>query len=152
MTQVYVDLETGTIVNGPVVFIDDSLLPEGGSDDEVIVAATLHGARVSATNPDAEQSLWSQVFGSGFETFSWWRKSAAFTEGSWDVPGVAVLEVEDPDDSVGMPLTFTVNDADLNSAAAVVKALYPHVFEDDIDAVAADIIVQTACFGEVIYG
>lgn len=53
---------------------------------------------------------------------------------------------------------FTLYPGLLLDAASEVLRLYPntngarYIREDDIDAEAADMIVQVACFGEVIYG
>jgi hypothetical protein len=54
--------------------------------------------------------------------------------------------------------TYTVTAGDMTKAARKVLELYPktagagYIREDDIDAEAADMIFQVACFGEIVYG
>lgn len=47
MSKVFVDVETGTVLNGPVVQVPEEVIPEDGSDSEIIEAATewvrMHG-------------------------------------------------------------------------------------------------------------
>lgn len=54
--------------------------------------------------------------------------------------------------------TYTVTATQASDAAQEVVRLYPntrgagYILADNIDAEAADMIVQVACFGEVVYG
>jgi hypothetical protein len=37
--NLYIDLDTGTILNGPVVQVPEELIPDGATDSETIAAA-----------------------------------------------------------------------------------------------------------------
>lgn len=99
-----------------------------------------------------DDSLWSQVFGSGWETFEWWA-NYTFIEGDWDVEGVVVITHQDPDDTEGAATNHRIDAAALKAAYRKVGQKYPHLLVDqDIDAGLGDVIVQVACFGDVVYG
>lgn len=114
-------------------------------------------------NTDTRQEFWDCIFGSGFDSFgSWW------SAGDWDDedPSAPVmLEVTDPDDPMGMPIQFHLTFDDVLNAFikfweewAPLKRAYPTLtlssdgLDLDIDAVYADVVLQQACFNEVIYG
>ena len=99
--------------------------------------------------------LWSEVFGSGYETWPWWNM-VTFSEGDWDTPGVAHLSIIDPDEG---PLSTDVTVAEVNMErlvwayeqaiatcvdACTGKAIYPG---SDIDACVGDCILQIAVYG-----
>lgn len=102
--------------------------------------------------------LWANIFGSGFDTYPWWRE-VRFDEGSsWDTPGVATVIVDDPD-NVGATLSVQVTEAMLREALLVCRhqnkvdpctghALLP---DGDWDADGADVLMQIVCLGQETY-
>lgn len=68
-------------------------------------------------------------------------------------PGMGKVTLIDPDGD-----THTVTATQASDAAREVIRLYPktrgagYILADDIDAEAADMIVQVACYGKVVYG
>ena len=103
-----------------------------------------------ATINDTE--LWSSVFGSGFETWSWWVsvEDGPFTD--WETPGTVDLTIDDPEHGEGSGKTITKT-VSIDELRAAVKALELDDEElEDIDAEVGDAILQQAIFGEVVYG
>ena len=100
------------------------------------------------------EPLWTQVFGSGWETFPWWSQ-VTFIEGDWDTEGVAVVVHTPPDDPDEPSTTHRLTPANIRAAYLVAKDHYSggtfRLFEDDIDAIAGDAILQLACFGTLVY-
>lgn len=104
------------------------------------------------------EELWTEVFGSGYETWPWWNM-VTFSEGDWETPGVAWLSIIDPDDYDSQPVVASVNMDRLVWAyeqaiatcvdACTGKPIYPG---SDIDACVGDCILQIAVQGEVVYG
>lgn len=95
------------------------------------------------------RELWSNVFGSGFETYPWWDAVEYYDGADWDTPGSVRLWVIDPDtgESEGRG-TVTV----FRLAEAVSKL--PHIASrwHDMDADDADQVLQMAILGEVRFG
>ncbi len=90
------------------------------------------------------------VLYSGFDTFSWWR-SVSYDETNRRV----TLTADDPSDDE-LTVDFQVGLDELAKAADETGKTNPGLFERlanlDIDADDADAIVQTAVFGEIVYG
>mgnify|MGYP003392992019 CR=1 FL=1 len=101
--------------------------------------------------------LWSNVFGSSGETFSWWR-DLTFLEGSWNRVGRAQLTVEDPDGDGDAVLTKVVGIDEVGAAwGEAIRLNLRHCGSslsdlESFDACAADIVMQIAMLGEVMYG
>lgn len=98
-----------------------------------------------------EDSLWSQVFGSGWEMWEWWT-GYTFVEGAWDTEGVVVITHQNPEDPDEPATNHRIDPAALEAAYLKVAQKYPHLLDQDIDAGLGDVILQVACFGDVIYG
>lgn len=120
----------------------------------------------------SEQDIFISVFGSGFETYSWWidthmirgNNSADYFE-PYDGWVIRVV-VEDPENDEGA-ITKRVTAQDIKSACHKImrdgmigrslredaKNLLFDVDELDLDAPAADAIMQYVMFdGEIVYG
>lgn len=97
-------------------------------------------------------TLWEEVFGSGYEEVSDWIVGERFTSGDWETPGKVLISYQDRH---GVICKKELTPDDLNKAYDKVVN-YRHcgntVGEQDIDACAADIILQMALQGGVIYG
>lgn len=103
------------------------------------------------------QLLWDYVFGSSFETWSWWVTVTYKDGADWDKQGVVEITAWDPagdqaDYVQPDTVTRTVTPESLYLAALLY--LGKNFTSDDVenlDADSADCIVQTAVFGEVVY-
>lgn len=102
-----------------------------------------------------DEPIWTQVLESGWDTFEWWT-AAEFLEGDWDVPGVVLVTHTPPDDPDEPATTHRLDEAAINAAYVTAKLKHSgglfHLFEDDIDAIAGDVVMQIACFGKIVYG
>ena len=105
-------------------------------------------AKITIEIPDDE--LWSEIFGSGFSTLPWW-KEALFINCDWDEPGVVDLTMQDPDTGDAFPPRLVTVDT-LAEATSTVLQTYPHRNLNDMDAELADMILQTAVAGKVVFG
>lgn len=100
--------------------------------------------------------LWSNVFGTAGESWSWWRGIAYRDGATWESPGESghvILRVEDPDND-GKVIEKRVGIDDVVCAAEwYVRSGYEKLAPlDDLDASASDVILQLMVFGEVVYG
>ena len=113
-------------------------------------------------DPERATDMWCSVFGSAGESWEWWL-DVRFVEGDWDVPGVVHLEIENPDDEMGMPVSKDVRLDDVAEAfaTAVVRGYRDTctgkpISADDVDAgldaCSSDVILQLLVLGEVVYG
>lgn len=112
----------------------------------------IQGQKISADD------LWLGVFGSGVNQFSWWQ-SFAFANGDIERAGRALVTGERVSEGGwDYPVRAWITADDLAQAAELVLGRYVQTltrrpFElDNLDADAADVILQQAVFGEVIYG
>lgn len=100
---------------------------------------------------DAKE-FWSGIFGSGLETVPWLE--VWFLDGAdWETPARAKVTIVDPDDSqepVRGAKVLTVED--LANAASEIVTKYPHVNIRDMDVEVADMILQQAVMGKVVFG
>lgn len=110
-------------------------------------------------NEQSRQELWSNVFGSEGESWSWWLAMRYSKGADWDKIGEVTLTVENPDEPEGLgvnPITKTLTISDV--AAAYAKAIaggykiIPINPEDGLDAMSADVVLQYAVLGDVVYG
>lgn len=99
-----------------------------------------------------ETELWDEVFGSGYEQVSDWIVGERYLSGDWETSGEIRISYLDRHDKVQHK---DITELDLLLAYNQVVH-YRHcghtVGEQDIDACAADLILQMALLGEVIYG
>lgn len=98
--------------------------------------------------------LWTAVFGSSWETWGWW-KIEEWLDGDWDAPGAVLLGIDDPQKD-GVLVHRVIRPADLIAAYEQAKAdgFSPEGEDDshfDFDAIAGDVILQYAMFGEAVY-
>lgn len=100
---------------------------------------------------DAKE-FWSGIFGSGLETVPWLE--IHFIDGAdWETPVMVKVTIVDPDDSqepVWGAKIVTVED--LADAASEIVTKYPHVNIGDMDVGVADMILQQAVLGKVVFG
>lgn len=102
-----------------------------------------------------EQELWDGVLGSGaIQAWDWWR-GVVFEDGaSWETPGIVKVFAYDESGAAIAPKRIAV--ADLvhaaNKVARIDRKLGTNVFAiTNLDADTADLVLQVAVFGEVIY-
>ena len=105
-----------------------------------------------------DQELWSSVFGSAFETWDWWRAATFHGAADWNKIGTVTLMIDDPnfDEDGGQVITKTLDLDDVVAAVNAVTKLgllpYPSLEDLDWDACDADVILQYAVLGDVVYG
>lgn len=109
-------------------------------------------AKITIEIDDAD--LWSEIFGSGFEKYPWWDAVDYLSDANWETPGAVALTLIDPDTPQdprrgGYGVVETRH---LEKAASEVLQTYPHRNIFDMDAELADMILQTAVAGRVIFG
>lgn len=107
-------------------------------------------AKITIEIDDAD--LWSEIFGSGFGSYPWWG-DVVWVRGDWEKPGVSYLQLIDPDTQDGEVVAahhIALND--IEAAISTVLQKYPYYNIFDIDAELADMILQTAVAGRVIFG
>jgi hypothetical protein len=103
--------------------------------------------------------VWSSVFGSAFETWSWWT-AFTFIDGDWDVPGHVALGIENPDGGEDITKVLTIVEIveafqqALDRGYINPNCMYLSTREPDIDldAEMADVILQIAMLGEATFG
>lgn len=95
--------------------------------------------------------FWSSVCGSAWETWDWWQKYEYSPCSNWAVPGELTVWVDNPDEEGGKPIKKTLDVNDLAEAYSKYSAGC-RVNWQDLDACDGDAIMQTAVFGEVVYG
>lgn len=96
--------------------------------------------------------FWQNIVGSCFETWSWWTGWSYEEGSSWEKPGAILLDAIDPDYG---DLLFEDKRITLEDMAKAYGELVSQGYRldpTDLDADAADVIVQQAAFGEVVYG
>jgi hypothetical protein len=105
----------------------------------------------------AEQQIddWKSIFGASAEMWSWWRW-IEFLDGDWDKPCSVILHIEDPDDETKV-VGHLRHPEEIFAALATATELYPwhfvrHCGELDLDASSADVVLQVAALGDVVYG
>lgn len=97
------------------------------------------------------QELWSNVMGSGFETWHWWLAVVYEDDADWDIPGRVTLSIADPDKERG-GLIKTIDIRDISVALDRLAMDGTPVNVDDLDAHTGDVVLQQAVLGEVVYG
>lgn len=97
--------------------------------------------------------FWSNVLGSGWETWDWWV-SVDYAEGSdWDKVGEVIITAWDGETEGEATITKTLTLNDLVDAyKKCVEENGYSLNPDDLDAEQGDAIIQTAIYGETIYG
>lgn len=118
---------------------------------------TTNGVRVYTEWTDERiENLWSEVFGSGFETWEWIR-GVRYLEGDWDVPGKVRVKIEDPDDEgktkAGVITPGRLIQALDKAAEKYVDACTGNPIHEHMnwDACSGDVLVQIAVLGDVYY-
>ena len=98
--------------------------------------------KVTITVPlevDADD-LWRMIFGSEFETWDWWYAYTNFQGGDWEHHCLAEVYHIDEEDDYRHTFQLRIDD------------IAHSLLNQDFDAGAADMVIQQACFGEVVYG
>lgn len=108
-----------------------------------------------------DEEVWETVFGSSPEMFgtNWWV-SYDFLEGSdWDKAGavrITLLDPEDLEETGEKTVTKVLYPSDLVEALQKVVASgnrYTNWLDlEAYDSVAGDVIIQTAVYGEIVFG
>lgn len=91
--------------------------------------------------------LWSEVFGSAFEQYLWW-KEVEFLEGNWEKPGKVRLVIS----GEGVEAEAVVTVDDIAMACSEVAFFNGGFDSEGIDANIADTVLQTAVLGKVVFG
>lgn len=105
------------------------------------------------------QEVMENIMGCAWDIFSWWT-DVTYADGcDWnvypanvDAPYVTV-SIQDPDmgdDDTVTTVTLTVRDIAQTLGECLVD--YPYLRWDDMDALGADLVIQTAVLGEYTYG
>lgn len=103
---------------------------------------------------DADE-LWNKVFGSAYELMDWWTGIDYKSKTDWDKAGEVVLyawSATDPDTEISKVITIKEI---VNAYSALVAKGYTHCNGhtlDSADACTGDAILQTAMYGEIVYG
>ena len=102
-----------------------------------------------------DNEIWQWVMGSSGTMWSWWCRTD-WHGNSWESPGDVTLTIDDPMDGSGelvISKRLTVSDvvAAWEDARKVVPGLRGMEC-DDLDASSADVVLQYAVLGEVVYG
>lgn len=92
--------------------------------------------------------FWSEIFGSGLETWPWWQEFTFLDGAEWDRPGLVRVRYEYQENKFN---NAAVSLEDLVNAYNVLIKDY-RLDIDNLDAGTADLILQQAIFGQVIYG
>lgn len=108
-----------------------------------------------------EQELWEACFGTGVETYPWWKKIAFLDGCTWDRPGLVRLGIEDPNDPNNV-ITKEVGSNDIVKTLEKMISAGVRVWGDPIplgpdmasqwDADTADAVLQTLMLGVIVYG
>lgn len=102
---------------------------------------------------DADE-LWSDVFGSGWETYEWWYGHRYEDGADWDKAGVAVI-TSASEDGEGQYITpITIDDLVL-AYTRLSQSDYTHCGGftlDAPDACTGDAILQLCIYGELVFG
>jgi hypothetical protein len=110
-------------------------------------------ARLTVEVPDKD--VWSAVFGSGFETWGWWRDVTYLDNADWDKPGRVQVVIDDPEYPEGSGKVIGPILSLHDVVAAINNCTRDGHIErgwDDWDACDGDAILQYAVFGDIIYG
>ena len=95
--------------------------------------------------------LWSNIMGSGFETWDWWLAVSYAEDTDWNVPGKVTLSIADPAKERG-GLIGTLDLQDMVDAIDKLAMDGTALNVDDLDAHTGDLILQVAMLGEVVCG
>jgi hypothetical protein len=103
--------------------------------------------------------VWSSVFGSAFETWSWWT-AFTFIDGDWETPGHVALSIENPDGGEDITKVLTIVEIveafqqALDRKYISPNCMYLSIREPDIDldAEMGDVILQIAMLGDATFG
>jgi hypothetical protein len=99
--------------------------------------------------------LWSNVFGSGWDSWWWWRGVKYLGSADWDKPGLVSITAADPelwDDERDATITKTFSITDLTKSVAWWMERHPEQDIEDFDGDSGDCIVQHMIYGEVVWG
>lgn len=97
------------------------------------------------------QELWSNVMGSGFETWHWWLAVSYCDDGDWNIPCHVTLSIADPEkERGGLIKTITITDIEVALDQLAMDGTPVNV--DDLDAHTGDVVLQQAVLGKLVYG
>lgn len=101
-----------------------------------------------------EEDLWATVFGAEPET-DWWVAYEYRDDSDWDKAGAVRITLLDPEDSEKV-VTKVLYPSDLVQALQkTISSANPYTnwFDlDEYDSIAADVLIQTAVYGEIVFG
>jgi hypothetical protein len=100
-----------------------------------------------------KDELWSEVFGSAYESMDWWLDEE-FLTGDWEHHGEVRISYEDEDENP-QKMILKIEDIARGYALALENGYHhcgSYVDIRNMDACAGDIVLQCAIFGQVIYG
>lgn len=116
-------------------------------------------------NPQETESF---IFGSGFDTYSWWHEIRALTHNpANDAPNNWAWKVAYEDPTTGESRTVTVGHPMIMRSVRKIMTRQVPTYDSlvkesrnllfnpdnaDLDANDADVIMQVALFGEIVYG
>ena len=113
--------------------------------------------KVTITVPlevDADD-LWRMIFGSEFETWDWWYAYTNFQGGDWEHHCLAEVYHIDEEDDYRHTFQLRIDDI-ADAVSTLIREGYNDIahslLNQDFDAGTADMVIQQACFGEVVYG
>jgi hypothetical protein len=108
-----------------------------------------------------ETEFWSNIMGSGWESFGSWWVSEDYISGDWETPGEVTLTIADPENEdtvvvgkVTLPILLQAyNDLWAKVGQKGSDGMHPDYLDiDNLDCVGGDGILQQAILGGVIYG
>lgn len=108
-----------------------------------------------------EQDLWETIFGASPEMFgtSWWISYKFREDSDWDKAGavrITLLDPEDLEETGKKTVSKVLYPSDLVEALGKVfnsGNRYTNWLDlDEYDSVAADVIIQTAIYGKIVFG
>lgn len=103
---------------------------------------------IKTTIDDVE--LWKAVWGAGAETWGWWRRFDYQDGADWDKPGTVRVTVLDPNNDEWIDKDINLDD--IVNAYVKLKETRSDLDYDNFDANSADLVLQIAVLGEVVYG
>jgi hypothetical protein len=111
-------------------------------------------AEIKVTYRMDDNELWSRIFGAAPESWSWWRSWTWLDGTDWNKAGRVRLGIDDPDYGEGEKVLRSV--ITMTELVTAIEKAPAHVqcdlIGDNMDADSADVILQIAVLGEVIYG
>lgn len=103
------------------------------------------------------EELWQSIFGSAYETFSWWLGEEFKQGGDWETIGEVTLTAWDEEDNSKEVVKSFKPDDIFDAWAKSVAEGYGHCGSpmseiDDADACFGDVVLQLAMYGKLVWG